>query len=312
MKALRICLALFLALLCLCSCGKQNSAESTAGQATVPAASSLAETSVPETASLPAETVSAQEHETTPAAAPEASREGSASRHAMTINEMISLAPCIFTAKYESGPDVSGRYDFTVLACFRGDLTGTQSVNCFDFTPDKNAEYLFFAERFANVMNDTVFLVIDDYVRETGSGLQSLSITDLKDRTYGGLLAELPALVQAFPSANEGGVISDYIHSNDIRVIAEEADAVILATVEAIRKTLDDRVWCRLTDITCLKGVTVSSESIVVVPLGSVQEGASYYFCLTDVGDNIGFIIAAPGSIYLPESEEGQYLSSLK
>ncbi len=202
MKALKICLALFLALLCLCSCGRQNAEESTTGQEkTVPASSSQ------ETTALPAETVSAQEHETTPAAAPEASREGSASRHAMTINEMISLAPCIFTAKYESGPDVSGRYDFTVLACFRGDLTGTQSVNCFDFTPDKNAEYLFFAERFANVMNDTVFLVIDDYVRETGSGLQSLSITDLKDRTYGGLLSELPALVQAFPSANEGGVI---------------------------------------------------------------------------------------------------------
>ena len=307
MKAFRICLALFLALLCLCSCGMQNAEESTAGQEkAVPASSSQ------ETTALPAETASSQEHETTPTAAPEASREGSAGRHAMTINEMISLAPCIFTAKYESGPDVSGRYDFTVLSCFRGDLTGTQSVNCFDFTPDKNAEYLFFAERFANVMNDTVFLVTDDYVRETGSGLQSLSLTDLKDRTYGGLLSELPALVQTFPCANEGAVVSDYIHSDDIRVIAEEADAVILATVEAIRKTLDDRVWCRLTDITCLKGVTVSSEAIVVVPLGSVQEGGSYSFCLTDVGDNIGFIIAAPGSVYLPESEEGQYLSSLK
>ncbi len=254
----------------------------------------------------------AEQTTSVPESIQEPSSRDSASRRARTLTERVELAPEIFTAKQESGPDENGMYHFTVLRTFRGELSDSQFVLGPGFTPDREAEYLFFAELFANVMTDTVFLVIDDYILEKNGALCSLSISDLKEQSYADILAKMPAIVQALPPVSEERIKADYIHSDDIRVIAEEADTVISATVEAIRRTLEDRVWCRLKDITILKGMSVSPDDIVVVPVGSVREGETYFFCLSAIEGNGGFIIAAPGSVYLPGSEEGQYLSSLK
>ena len=313
-KVCKFFLLLF-TLFCLCSCGAQKTEDST-DETERPVQTVSDSSSVQATAAAPEsiqESSVVQVTTSVPESIQEPSSRDSASRRARTLTEMAELAPYIFTAKQEGGPDENGMYHFTVLRTFRGELSDSQFVLGPGFTPDREAEYLFFAELFANVMTDTVFLVIDDYILEKNGALCSLSISDLKGQSYADILAKMPAIVQALPPvSDEERVKADYIHSDDIRVIAEEADTVISATVEAIRRTLEDRVWCRLKDITILKGMSVSPDDIVVVPVGSVREGETYFFCLSAIEGNAGFIIAAPGSVYLPGSEEGQYLSSLK
>ena len=190
MKIVKPLLAVLI-IFCLCSCGAERPIQS-AGQTEAKTQSS-AEAPVPASPT--------QSYEMTEAVAPESHQEEASSRRSVTLAEMVELAPYIFTAKYKDGPDQDGFTHFSVLSGFRGNLSGTISFLCPDFTPDPEAEYLLFAERFTNVMKQTDYLVLDGYVVQKNDALQSLLISDLKGQSYTEILQKMPDLVQAFPTS---------------------------------------------------------------------------------------------------------------